>query len=212
MSISPEPESGGTRQEIQEVLPAYPHGPTLAWWGTVMGVISYGMVLVTVLFAYAFLAALAGGWPPAGVERPDLLVPSLATVVLVLSILPAVALQRAAKTERPGFLQSAGTALAAFGAVHLLLQASTYTDLPMAPTEGAYGSVFLVTLVLHHLGLAAGMVAGLMLAVQVWDRPGERIRGGAISLALWWYGMVGFWLLVYGTLYVSPLVLVGGAA
>lgn len=206
MSIGPEPEPGGTRREVREVLPAYPHGPTLAWWGGLMVVIAYGMVMATVLFAYAYLSARTGGWPPAGVERPDLLLPSVATVVLLAGIAPAIALHRAGKTGRGGLLQAAGAALAGLGAAHLVLQGLTYTDLPMQPTEGAYGSVFILALILHHLGVLAGAVAGVLLALQVWDRPGERTRGGATGVALWWYALLGYWVLVYATLYLSPLL------
>lgn len=210
MTASPAPEPGGTRRAVQRVLPAEPHGPTLAWWGTLLGVIAYGMALAAVLFAYAYLGALAGGWPPTDAQRPALAQPTAATAVLVAAVVPAALLQRAAKRGASGLLQSSAAALPLVGALHLVLQGLTYTDLPMPPTEGAYGSVFLLTLILHHLGLFGGMVGGLILALQVWDEAGERARGTAMALGLWWYGMVGYWLLVYATLYVSPLVFGGG--
>jgi cytochrome c oxidase subunit III len=204
------PEPGGSRSEFQRVLPAAPHGPHLSWWGTIMGLISVGMMLSAALFSYAYLTVRAEGWPPAGVERPDLLWPTVATGVLLVSVAPALAAFRAGKRGLAGPLQSSAWLTAALGAAHLGIQAWTYADLPLSPTQGAYGSVFLLTLILHHLILGAGLVGFLVLGVQVWGRPGERQMGGAQALALWWVVTTGFWLLVYATLYLSPLLLAGG--
>lgn len=204
------PVPGGTRREIQSVLPAVEHGPTLSWWGTILGLIAAGMMLAAVLFAYAFLSLKQGGWPPSGVERPDLLVPTVAMVVLLGGGVPAYLAQRAAKTGRPLLLQGmcAGTALA--GAGHIALQVMTYGTLPMAHDEHAYGSLLILLPILHHLLLAAGVVGFVVAALQVWGRPGERLRGTVRSLSLWWFGLTGLWVLIYGTLYLSPLVLGGG--
>ncbi len=99
---------------------------------------------------------------------------------------------------------------ALLGVAHLGLQASTYTDLAMQPTEGAYGSVFILLLVLHHVGVLSGVVAFLVVSLQIWDRPGERQMGSARSLGLWWQGLVAYWLVVAALLYVSPLLFGGG--
>lgn len=208
--MSPPPERAGTRPEYFAVLPAEEHGPTLSWWGTILAVISVGMFLSAILFAYAFLSLRDGGWPPDGVERPDLLVPSVATVVLLASGLPAYLAQRAAKARNGLLLQVTAVGAALLGTAHIVLQVSTYTDLPMQPDEHAYGSVFILLLVLHHLLLASGVVGFVMAAVQVWGRPGERLIGTTKGLVLWWFGLLGFWVLVFATLYVSPLALGGG--
>jgi heme/copper-type cytochrome/quinol oxidase subunit 3 len=206
----PPPEPGGTRREIAHVLPAAPHGPHLSWWGAILGLIAVGMIQSAMLFAYAFLSAQVRGWPPAGVPRPGLLWPTVATGVLLVSLLPAAAASRAARSRSAGGLQAAAVLTALLGVAHLGIQAWTYTDLPMSPTQGAYGSVFVLTLAIHHLILAAPIVGFAILAVQVWDSPGERQQGGARALALWWQVTTAYWLLVYGTLYLSPLVLGGG--
>lgn len=204
------PEPGGSRPELAGALPGEPHGPQLSWWGTIMGLIAVGMVLSAALFAYAYLSAQVRGWPPGGVDRPGLLWPTISTGILVASLVPATAASLAGKHGRPALLQSSAFLTALLGIGHLGIQAWTYTDLPMAPTEGAYGSVFVLTVAIHHLILVAAVVGFLMLAVQVWDRPGERQMGGARALGLWWQVTTAYWLGVYGTLYLSPLVFGGG--
>jgi heme/copper-type cytochrome/quinol oxidase subunit 3 len=208
-TMSPPPESGSAREAYQHVLPADPHGPHLSWWGTIMGLIAVGMMLSALLFAYAFLSAQDRGWPPPGIERPGLLWPTVATLVLLGSLVPAGAAAFAGKHARGTLLQSSAFLTAVLGAVHLGIQVWTYTDLPVDPTEHVYGSVFVLTVAIHHLILLAGLVGFLVLAVQVWDRPGERQMGGARGLALWWGVTTAYWLLVYGTLYLSPLVFGG---
>jgi heme/copper-type cytochrome/quinol oxidase subunit 3 len=207
---TPPPDPGDARSEFRRVLPAEPHGPHLSWWGTVMALIAVGMLLSGALFAYAFLSAQVRGWPPEGVDRPDLLWPTISTAVLLASLVPATATLMAGRRGRPAVLQSSAFLTALLGIVHLVIQGWTYTDLPMAPTEGAYGSVFVLVVAIHHLILLAGIVGLLMLAVQVWGRPGERLMGGAQGLGLWWQVSTAYWLLVYGTLYLSPLIFGGG--
>lgn len=203
---TPAPEPGGSRSEFSRVLPAQDHGPQLSWWGTIMALIAVGMVLAAVLFSYAYLMARAGGWPPAGVERPGLFWPSVSTAVLLASIVPATAGSLAAKHGRMNVIQPSAFATALLGAAHLVIQGLTYADLPMEPSQGAYGSLFLLTLIIHHLILFSGVVGFLMLAVQIWGEPGERLLGGARGLGLWWQTTAVYWLLVYGVLYLSPLV------
>jgi cytochrome c oxidase subunit III len=208
--VSRTPASGGARGEHGHVLPAREHGPGLTWWGAIFALIAAGMLLACILFAYAFLSALDGGWPPAGVPRPAMGLPAVATAVLLVSVLPALVVARAGVQGRPSLLQGAAAGAVLLGIVHLALQTSTYTALPMAPDEHAYGSVFILLLVLHHLLLASGIVAYGIVGLQVWGAPGERLRGTVRSLALWWCGLVAFWLLIFAVLYVSPLVLGGG--
>lgn len=210
LSRTPPPEPDRTRSELARVLPTHPHGPQLSWWGAILGLIAVGMILSGALFAYAYLSAQVRGWPPEGVERPGLLWPTISTGVLLASLVPATAASVAAKHGRPALLQSSAFLTALLGAVHLAIQGWTYTDLPMAPTEGAYGSVFVLTVAIHHLILVAALVGFLMLAVQVWGEPDDRQMGTGRALGLWWQVSTAYWLLVYGTLYLSPLVFGGG--
>jgi cytochrome c oxidase subunit 3 len=201
---------GGTRREVQSALPAAEHGPTLSWWATILGLVAVGMLLAGLLFTYGYLSLREGGWPPAGVPRPDVALPTVAALTLLASGIPAYLGQRAATAGRPLAIQGAAAATALLGVGHLVLQAMTYRDLPMAPAEHAYGSVFILLPVMHHLLLAAGIVGYLVVMAQVWGAPGERLRGTVRALSVWWFGHVGFWALIYGTLYLSPLVLGGG--
>jgi cytochrome c oxidase subunit III len=207
---TPPPDPGGSRSEFARVLPAQQHGPQLSWWGTIMGLIAVGMILAATMFAYAYLMARAEGWPPAGVERPGLLWPTVATGVLLVSLVPATIASLAGKHGRGGAMQTGALATALLGVVHLVIQGLTYRDLPMDPTEGAYGSLFVLNLAVHHLILLAAIVGFLMLAVQIWGEPGERQKGGARGLGLWWQVTTVYWLGVYGLLYLSPLIFQGG--
>jgi heme/copper-type cytochrome/quinol oxidase subunit 3 len=181
------------------------HRP-IAWTGTLLGLIALGMALSAVLFTYAYLGVLQGGWPPPERGRPPVALPALATLALLSSAPPALAIQRAAREGRGGSVQVNAVAMAALGALFLGLQALHYPQVGLDPAADAYSSAFVLIVALHHAALLAGMGAALVTALQVWSSPDARVAATAASIGLYWVANVGAWLLVAAVLYVSPFV------
>jgi cytochrome c oxidase subunit III len=176
----------------------------LAWAGTALGLVAFGMALSALLFAYAYLALQAGGWPPEPIDPPPLAWPLAATGLLVLSTAAAVALQRGARRGEPAPLQAAGLAIVAAGAAFLWLQWQAYAAHGLAAVDHVYASTFLVTAAMHHVVALGGMGAALVLVARLWGTADMRLAGLATALALYWYFVVASWLLIAAVLYGSP--------
>lgn len=183
----------------------------LSWPGAVLAVLALAMFQVTLLFAYGYLSLQVGGWPPEGVEAPGWGRPALATLLLLASGGAAVALRAAARGRSGQGVQAAALAVLVLGAAFLAVQVPGYAELPVGPAEHAYGSAFVVNVVVQHTFAVAGIFA-CAVVLQVWgDEPAARVRSAAAALALYWYFVVADWLLVAAVLYGSPVLSGGGA-
>lgn len=213
MSARPPTDTRAPARPVREGdLPLRRGGHALSFPGVLLGIVALSMMQATLLFTYAYLSLQQGGWPPEGVPAPDRLLPGIATAVLLASLAPAIVLHRAARRRAGTAMQAAAVAVALLGLAFVALQAWSYTGLPVAVDEHAYGSVFVVNGVVQHLFALAGAVASLVVLVQVWgSQPAPRLRSGAVGLAAYWYFVVVDWLVVATVLYVSPAFLGGGS-
>src|SRR5512134_4005129 len=72
---------------------------TTAWIGMVIFLASWVLLFASLFFAYGFLRARSGGWPPEGVEPLPIGLPGFNTALIVLS---SVALELALWAARAG--------------------------------------------------------------------------------------------------------------
>lgn len=86
---------------------------SLLWWGTLGFAVIEGFTLVLMAASYFYLRTNEFGWPPGRTPNPDLLVPTVNTVLLLLVIVPMRAVDRAAKRfDRAGVARGLLMALA----------------------------------------------------------------------------------------------------
>lgn len=81
--------SAGRRAIDVSHLPSVVFGPrSLLWWGTVAFMVIEGFTLLLTLASYLYLRQNEFGWPPGRTPAPDLLIPTLNTLLLLAVILP----------------------------------------------------------------------------------------------------------------------------
>ena len=84
-----------------EVVPASSRrGYGTAWWGMVCLITTEAMIFAILLASYFFLRASAKVWPPAGVERPELPLSIVFSLVLWGSSLPVFCCRFSQTTRR----------------------------------------------------------------------------------------------------------------
>lgn len=173
----------------------------LAWWGMV-GLIATESALFAVLVAtYFYLRAHAvTGWPPAGIAKPDVLLPVLATAILV----PSSGLLAAATGANLSRVRPVLGVTLVLGAVFLALQAwvihSALGD--FKPQEDAYGSIFYTLGGLHWMHVAAGMALAAWALLRTWVGPA---LGTSVAVtALYWHFTNAVALVLLLTVSLSP--------
>jgi cytochrome c oxidase subunit III len=95
-------------------LPTVPFGHrSLLWWGTLGFAVIEGFTLVLMAASYFYLRTNEFGWPPGRTPNPDLLIPTVNTVLLLLVIVPMRTVDRAARRfDKAGVIRGLLIALA----------------------------------------------------------------------------------------------------
>lgn len=199
-----------TPDEDHRSLPRNPSGPgSTAWWGMVLFLLIELMVIGSMIVSYFYLRVMnARAWPPAGISTPDLLLSSVATGLLVLSVVPVTIALRAQRADRRG------RALAGLGGAMLLLLGYMVLSWVDARSQeythrtNVYGSM-VVTLSGYQLAHAAGLLLlGLVVAFMSWRRRITAAWTAPLEItALYWYFVAAVGVPTYATLYLAPYVL-----
>ena len=179
----------------------------LGWWGMVLLITTEATLFSLLLFANFYLRANNHPWPPAGVEKPKLLLSGIRSFILWGSSIPAALAERALRRDDLRRFRAMLVAALVMAAVFLAGHIQEYVELSakLTPTDSAYGSSFYTITGLHAIHLLVGMVVLAYLVVQSlrgrYD-PG-RPRTGATCGIMYWHFVDVVWLAVYPSLYLS---------
>lgn len=146
--------------------------------------IANGMVFLFFVFANYLMRASQKSWPPEGAIRPDLVIPTIVSVLLLLSSIPAArALNAIRRDDRNGMMSNLW-AVVALGVIFILGVLSTMVQVPWS---GPYSSIVLT---MNGFHIAHALVGLLLFAYVI-----RRARQGAYSKENNWTveGAVVFW-------------------
>lgn len=180
---------------------------TVDWWGLTFLLVVILAFFSSVMFSYFFLRFNSDRWPPAGIERPSLLLPTISTLILLASCLPLLWMQRVlGKGARPRFNVALGLN-AGLSVVSLAIQIVSYSLLDFGATTNAYGSAFFVTVSFHAVLLVTGLYVGAIVQARAWKGHFNGPRHVAVtSLSTYWYVLTAMWLVIYASLYLLPYI------
>jgi cytochrome c oxidase subunit I+III len=177
----------------------------IIWWGTIGFMIVETMTLVVCLASWFYIRRNFDTWPPPGTAEPDLLIGSVSMLVLAVTAVPYVLLDRAAKrldaraTRRWLWFATIATAIATgfrfleFDAVGTTFDAS------------AYGSVVWAILVTHFTLLAVDLMeTGSAAMLFTLGRQEPKHYPDASDNAFYSYFLVIAWVPAYLVVYLLP--------
>jgi len=190
------------------VAPEAPVGRSTGWWGMVLFISTEAATFACAIASYFYLRFVhATSWPPPSDRLPGLVLPSIATGVLVVSCLPMALALRAARRGRVA-ATGIGVFLALAGGVaFLVLEVFDWLAEWPASTlqKDAYGSLFFGITGLHNLHVLIGlaMLVFLLVSVAVGRITSEHWDPVTI-VSMYWYFMAVLAVAVYVTVYLSP--------
>jgi heme/copper-type cytochrome/quinol oxidase subunit 3 len=165
---------------------AQPNG----WWGMALFLCAEVTLFGTLIATYFYLDFDAHRWPPAGIKAPSVVLPFVATGVLVSLSAPLWLAVRSARAGRRGPV----IALIAFAVVvqmcYLALQILLFRhDLNhFAPKDNAYGSIYFTLLAAHHAHVLMGILLSLTVLAFVSIRGLTNYWLIAVrAVGLYWY-------------------------
>jgi heme/copper-type cytochrome/quinol oxidase subunit 3 len=186
---------------------------TQLWWGNVWLLCIETTMFGLVVAAYFYFRQNFATWPPPHSDSPPYLLepvpfltlPTINLVVIILSVLPMAWADAAARRLDRRSVKIALTFVMLFGTAATVLRFYEFRSLVWSWDSNAYGSISWTILALHLVHLIVGTLEDVFLATWVWLRPLDENHALDITVtAVYWYWVVGTWLLLYPVVYLSP--------
>ena len=157
----------------------------------------------TLILSVLFLRASQTGWPFSHPSLPQLVVPSVNTLILILSGVAAWGSERAIQAGRDRLLKLGLVLTLVLGLVFIAVQVFEFTRSGMHPSDQAFGGVFFALMGFHALHLLAGMVVLVINLARAGLGDYTPSRHETISLGAWfWYFVVAVWLVLFAALFL----------
>ena len=186
-------------------LPSVVYGSrVVTWWGTVGFMAAEAATLSACVASYYYVLRNFESWPPLRTALPDLFIPTISLIVLILALVPTYLFARAAKrfdkraTVRWMWVAvvmmfiATGLRLMEFGALNVRWDAN------------AYASVAWAVVFAHFTLLLADTLETLLFTVIMQRRDPTRYYPGVAEDAFHSYFMVAVWIPCYVTVYLVP--------
>jgi cytochrome c oxidase subunit 3 len=180
----------------------------VTWWATVAFMTIEGTTLVICATAWFYLRINAAEWPPRPASSPELLVPTIGLVVLLLSVLPMALAKRAALRFDLGGVRrwlTVGTLVILAATV---LRWFDFQSLNVRWDSNAYGSAVWAVVFAHTtLLVTAVLEVAVITAMFFTDRIKAKHFSDVEDAALYQYFLAVTWLVLYGIVFLGPRVL-----
>ena len=186
-------------------LPTYAFGHrSIMWWGVAGMMAIEGTMFVLLMVAYMYLKGRSPEWPP-GFFAPVLFWGTLNTGVMLASLVPNQLTKNAAERQdlRAARLWLCVSLVVAF--TFVIIRILEFGALNVWWDSNAYGSIVWTLLGFHTLHLVTDVMDSTVFAVLLFTGPLQESHFVDLSEnSLYWYFVVGFWLPIYGFIYLAP--------
>lgn len=177
------------------------------WWGF------WGIILIeTTVFAslvagYFYLGLSLTELPPAGVKKPELLMPTIASLVLFSS---SYTMHRADKSVSGGNNSTTSTLLLvsiALATAFLVLKVIEYSNVEYRWDSHSYGSAVWAIVVFHSTHVTALILKTIVVTFLAYRGYFNKERRLGLTVnGLYWHFVVLVWLPLYLVLYWAPRI------
>jgi heme/copper-type cytochrome/quinol oxidase subunit 3 len=171
--------------------------------GMTLFVASEAMFFAAFFGAYFTIYAAALVWPPLGIPIPDLLIPSIATGLLVTS---GLTMQMGVAAARKGRIRRLNASLGItilLGVAFLILQTIDYSGMGFGIHDGSYASLFYIMTGLHMAHVIGGVLFLILVFVQ--SRTGQlsiERHEPVEAAAIYWHFVDIVWVGLFVIFYI----------
>jgi cytochrome c oxidase subunit 3 len=183
------------------------------WWGNLWGLVIETVVFGILVTVYFSVAMNLSPFPPPRADRlpvlydaaPDLLFPTIVLIVMLLSLAPAVLLDRAARSLDEGAVILASFATLIFNVALIVMRYYEFDALHFRWNDNAYGSITWTILGMHMIHLIVMACEDVYVLSWILIKGmDEKHAMDATVTAVYWYWIVGTWVLLYLLVYWAP--------
>ncbi len=179
---------------------------SLTWWG-MMGLICVeATALALAAAAYLYLSGHERQWPPQHLLLPSAAWGTAFTVIVLLSFLPNMVLNKRGEQEKIGPVRFWMVIMTLIGFVLVAIRYFEFRSMHVAWSDSAYGSIVITLLGLHTVHLLTDLYDTVVLAVLMFTRHGDTGRRyvDVAENAIYWNFVIYVWPPIYVLLYLAP--------
>ena len=168
----------------------------------IVTLVSFGMLFLTLMMAFALFRFTSPVWPPAGMERPDLLLPALSTLLIAVSSAFYMYFEKNIYLGRADKRALLCTTI--LGVAFMVSQFLFWNHLKsqgIFASSGIFPSIIYAFTWIH----AAHIVAGLGLLVWLYGtlRAPDKMTAVKVSnIGKFWHFLGIVWLIMFVTIFV----------
>ena len=177
----------------------------IMWWGTTFFAIIEGFTLALLAATYLYLRKNFVTWPPERTPPPDILLPTISLVVLVLAVYPAWRTKQRAEHLELGGVRRGLIASSVLGSVSLGLRFTEFLALNTRWDSHAYGSIAWFIIGSHLFLQLLDVSDTIGLAVVSVRGPWEAKHFvSTTDNSNYWYFLALSWIPLYALVFLSP--------
>jgi cytochrome c oxidase subunit I+III len=183
------------------------------WWGNLWGLAIETAVFGILVSIYFAVAMNLSPFPPPRADQlpfmddslPDLFLPTVTLIVLLLSVIPAVWLDISARRMDERAVKILVVITLMLNVALIVLRAFEFKALHFRWDANAYGSITWTILGMHMIHLIVLAAEDVYLAVWTYARGLDQKHALDITVtAVYWYWIAGTWVLLYTLVYFGP--------
>jgi cytochrome c oxidase subunit 3 len=139
-------------------------------------------------------------WPPPGVSRIDAAIPTIFSVLLLLSTFPANGVVKAIRQENRAAMQRNILVTLALGLIFLVGLVVIWRQVPIG---GSYSAIFFTMTGFHAIHVIAGMLLFGFVLLKTWRGAySKESHWGVEATVVFWHFVELMWLIYFIVLYI----------
>ena len=200
-------EAGARTVDVSGLPEAVLDSRSLVWWGTVVMTVTECTVFAITAAAYFYLRMIAHEWPPGRAGLPSLTAATINVGILLVSVLPALRLDRAGRERDVRMIRWMLFANLVFGTAFLVLRVFEFRALHCWWNSSAYGSITWTLLGLHTSNLLTSLLeTAIVLAFFLFKPVEDHHFLDARLDGVFWYFIVITWIPLYAVVFLVPRI------
>lgn len=186
--------------------------PDPVWWGNNLMLTIETAMFAILIATYFYLRQNFPLWPPPVAQLTDTLRPLpvltygvINTCLLAVSCVPMVMTDLAARRGNRTLCEIGLVICIVCGVAAAVLRGFEFFAFYFRWDSNAYGSIVWFMLGMHLVHLLVATVESTLLAIWIFTREFDmKHRVDIVTVAIYWYWLVGVWFVLFGILYFTP--------
>jgi cytochrome c oxidase subunit III len=186
------------------------------WWGNLIGLMIETAMFGIMIAVFFTVAMNLRPFPPPRVDRfpvlldsePNLTLPIIGLLVLLISLVPGILLDLAGRRRDVKSIKILLPVTLSINLALILIRYYEFDSLHFKWNDNAYGSATWMILGLHMFHLIVLFCEDVYLTVWTFVRGIDEKHALDLTVAaVYWYWIVGMWVLLFPTVYLVPRML-----